>query len=231
MTSVDDESNPMPKRPDAPEALRRVLEKTGALEDPFQQLHLLAGALAKASGAESDGWEGFSRDLASHLMAAAPTTLAVGGEPGPALDKARKAIERVANGQPIELMTARDVMMAAIDEVRRNSRDRADVIEIHNAEDKKRFREMMEDKLLVALVAAVVLTAQAIKSVAATAQGIERLAALQAGLGAGVEALSERGYEFKPDFQEIIDDARRVNAPEFKPGIKNGQRDSDQLGR
>lgn len=202
-----------PPRPRDPDALQRVLEASRA-HDPFEQLHLLAGALDYANGAggaeTGEAWKRFARDLAAHLCSAAPEALAAGTEPGPALAEARRVIERLATGQPVELTGVRDRLKVAALEMRRSARDRAEAIEVRTEADRRRFIDMMTDRLPVAVIAAIALTAESIKRGLTMGDPDDRLSALQGGIDAGAQALTGKGVQPSSALEALMATARKA---------------------
>lgn len=233
-------STPPAPKPDDPAALGQVLDAAGARE-PFAKMHLLAGALDRVNASqgegvsavavvEADAWRRFARDLAADLLSAPPTALAGGGEPGPAHAEAIRIIERIATGQAIDPGGARNSLLSAAAEARRSARDSAEALEVRDEADRRRWREMMTDCLPVAVVAAVVITAETIKALAANVSGDgERLSALKAGLATGAEALAARHINAPAALDVLIADAR--NAKKAEAALPTGGRGADDLSR
>jgi len=207
---------PQPLRPDA---LRRVLDQVEA-KTPFQQMFLLVGALDKIAAGAGESWSSFARDMAAHLLQAPPLALAGGADPGPAHAEARAMIERIAKGEPIDPAGARDRVFAAIVEAHRTSRDRAEAITVREAADRRRVLDLMQDRLPIAVVAAIAVTAQTLKGLLATdGAPADRVAALDAGLDAGLQALSAKGIQPSDALQALIAAARNTKTAEAASGL------------
>ncbi|MCW2242533.1 hypothetical protein [Azospirillum canadense] len=192
---------PQPLRPDA---LRRVLDQTDA-KTPFQQTFLLVGALDKVAEGADEAWAAFARDIATHLLLAPPRALVGGAEPGPAHADARAIIERIAKGEPIDPTGARDRVFAAIVEAHRNARDRAEAITVREEADRRRLLDLMQDRLPIAIVAAIAVTAEMIKGLLATGSApADRVAALDDGLEAGLQAMTAKGIQPSDALQALI---------------------------
>ena len=129
-------------------------------------------------------------------------------------------IERIAKGEPIDPAGARDRMFAAIVEAHRTSRDRAEAITVREAADRRRFLALMQDRLPIAVVAAIAVTAQTLKGLLATdGAPADRVAALDAGLDAGLQALSAKGIQPSDALQALIAAARKAKTAEAAAGL------------